>query len=101
MTSWTALSDKIEKVGLVGCGRMGCCMLESMLNAGYEVVACDAFPAAAERAGKMGARVAADPAGVYLTDTFVKVVAWYDNEWGYSNKVVDLIEYMYTVDHAE
>ena len=40
-------------------------------------------------------------AGVYLTDTFVKVVAWYDNEWGYSNKVVDLIEYMYTVDHAE
>ena len=64
MTSWTALSDKIEKVGLVGCGRMGCCMLESMLNAGYEVVACDAFPAAAERAGKMGAQVAADPAGV-------------------------------------
>ncbi len=40
-------------------------------------------------------------AGVYLTDTFVKVVAWYDNEWGYSNKVVDLIEYMYSVDHAE
>ena len=64
MTSWTALSDKIEKVGLVGCGRMGCCMLESMLSAGYEVVACDAFPAAAERAGKMGAQVAADPAGV-------------------------------------
>ena len=40
-------------------------------------------------------------AGVYLTDTFVKVVSWYDNEWGYSNKVVDLIEYMYSVDHAE
>ena len=38
-------------------------------------------------------------AGVYLTDTFVKVVSWYDNEWGYSNKVVDLIEYMYSVDH--
>jgi glyceraldehyde 3-phosphate dehydrogenase len=28
------------------------------------------------------------------------VVSWYDNEWGYSNKVVDLIEYMYSVDHA-
>ena len=38
-------------------------------------------------------------AGVYLTDTFVKVVSWYDNEWGYSNKVVELIEHMYSVDH--
>ena len=33
-------------------------------------------------------------AGIPLTDNFVKVVAWYDNEWGYSNKVVDLISYM-------
>ena len=39
-------------------------------------------------------------AGVYLTDTFVKVVSWYDNEWGYSNKVVELIEHMYKVDNA-
>ena len=38
-------------------------------------------------------------AGVYLTDTFVKVVSWYDNEWGYSNKVLELIKRMYTVDH--
>ena len=38
-------------------------------------------------------------AGIALTDTFVKVVAWYDNEIGYSNKVLDLIEYMFTVDH--
>ena len=33
-------------------------------------------------------------AGVYLTDTFVKVISWYDNEIGYSNKVLDLIAVM-------
>jgi glyceraldehyde 3-phosphate dehydrogenase len=33
-------------------------------------------------------------AGIALTDKFVKVVAWYDNEWGYSNKTLDLIAYM-------
>ena len=33
-------------------------------------------------------------AGVYLTDKFVKVVSWYDNEIGYSNKVLELIAHM-------
>ena len=33
-------------------------------------------------------------AGIALTDTFVKVVSWYDNEIGYSNKVLELIAYM-------
>ena len=38
-------------------------------------------------------------AGIALTDTFVKVVSWYDNEIGYSDKLLCLIERMYAVDH--
>ena len=64
MISWIASKSKVEVVGLVGCGRMGRCMLESVLNAGYRTVACDAFPAAAAAAGEMGAEVYSTPAEV-------------------------------------
>ena len=40
-----------------------------------------------------------ETAGIMLDDDFVKLIAWYDNEWGYTNKLLDLIAYMYEVDH--
>jgi len=39
-------------------------------------------------------------AGISLSNNFVKLVSWYDNEYGYSNRVVDLINYIYKKDHA-
>ena len=41
-----------------------------------------------------------ETAGIMLDNNFVKLIAWYDNEWGYTNKLLDLIAHMYEVDHA-
>ena len=34
-------------------------------------------------------------AGIQLTPRFLKVVSWYDNEWGYSSKIIDLINHVH------
>ncbi|TOF83221.1 hypothetical protein CGJ15_26190 [Vibrio parahaemolyticus] len=39
-------------------------------------------------------------AGIQLSKTFVKVVSWYDNEFGYSTRVIDLLKHMQKVDGA-
>ena len=36
-----------------------------------------------------------ESSGIMLNDHFVKLLAWYDNEWGYSSKVLDLVKHVH------
>ena len=42
-----------------------------------------------------------ETAAIMLDHDFVKLIAWYDNEWGYSNMVIRMLDHMYTVDHPD
>lgn len=61
MISWTKSKHTVETVGLIGCGRIGLCMVEAMREGGFEVVVFDASPDAMARAMAMGAVPADHP----------------------------------------
>ena len=42
-----------------------------------------------------------ETAGIMLDQDFVKLIAWYDNEWGYSNMVTRMLRHMYDMDMAD
>ena len=69
------------------------CELKGVLGYTYEPVVSSDF------LGDSRTSIFDADAGIALTDTFVKVVSWYDNECCYSNKMVELIRYMSSVDH--
>ena len=48
--------------------------------------------------GNFNTSIFDEQAGIMLGDDFVKLIAWYDNEWGYSNKLIDLVSYIAGVD---
>lgn len=61
MALWTGLDKPIERVGLIGIGTMGKCMMESLMKDGWKVTVYDKFPAAVEYAKSAGALSADTP----------------------------------------
>lgn len=60
----------------------------------------DDDPVSSEFVGDSRSGIFDAKAGFAMADNFVKLVAWYDNEWGYSHRVVDLIVHMSSVQHS-
>jgi glyceraldehyde 3-phosphate dehydrogenase len=61
---------------------------------------CEEDPMSSEFVGDSRSSVFDAKAGFSMQDNFVKIVAWYDNEWGYSHRVIDLIKHMSSVKHS-
>jgi glyceraldehyde 3-phosphate dehydrogenase len=57
-----------------------------------------AFPSSTDFVGSTASSIFDAKAGIALNDNFVKLIAWYDNEMGYSRRVCDLISYIAGVD---
>ncbi len=61
---------------------------------------CDEPKVSSDFIGSTAGCIFDEKAGIMLDDRFVKLVAWYDNEYGYSSMLLRLIAHMYSVDHA-
>ena len=75
----------ISDVGLIKCGRDE---LKGILGYTNEAVVSTDFRNDARTS------IFDEKAGIQLDPTFVKVVSWYDNEWGYSNKVLEMAKWI-------
>ena len=73
-------TDKKERVGIVGVGRMGFAMLGHLLKHGYGVTACDLKPEALEKSRAAGAATAASPASLARQSDFVIIGVGYTDE---------------------
>ena len=64
-----------------------------ILSTSDPIVSCDVL-------GQNYSCVFDEKAGIMLNEKFVKLIAWYDNEWGYTSNLIKLVDYMYERDHA-
>lgn len=82
---------RAERVGRVPESRLGWATHADLRNPHTQVVSTDFL-------GDAHSSIFDAKAGISLNDNFVKLISWYDNEYGYSHRVVDLLCYMFSRD---